>query len=204
VVDTYDGAADDLIAILRNATVTMDTVTDQRAQLAGFLADTTELADTARGFLDRNGDRIIQLGQVTRPVLELLAAYSPEYPCLLRGVVALQPQADQVFAGGRMHVTLEITRDRGKYVAGRDDPVYAAHDGPNCRGLPAPSVPFPGVSVNDGYGRPASMGFAGTTEERAVVKPLVAAATGTRVDQVPDVAVLLWGPLLRGTVVNAT
>jgi phospholipid/cholesterol/gamma-HCH transport system substrate-binding protein len=48
------------------------------------------------------------------------------------------------------------------------------------------------------------MGFAGTTEERAVVKPLVAAATGTRVDQVPDVAVLLWGPLLRGAVVSAT
>jgi ABC-type transporter Mla subunit MlaD len=187
-VDTYDGAADDLIAILRNATVTMDTVTDQRAQLAGFLADTTELADTARGFLDRNGDRVIQLGQVTRPVLELLAAYAPEYPCLLEGVVALQPRAEQAFTSGAMHVTLEITKDRGKYVAGRDDPVYAAHDGPNCRGLPGPAVPFPGASVNDGYGAPASMGLAGTAEERAVVKPILAAATGMRVDQVPDVA----------------
>ena len=37
-------------------------------------------------FLDRYGDRIIQLGRVSAPVLELLAAYSPEYPCLLQGL----------------------------------------------------------------------------------------------------------------------
>jgi phospholipid/cholesterol/gamma-HCH transport system substrate-binding protein len=46
------------------------------------------------------------------------------------------------------------------------------------------------------------MGFAGTREEQALIKPLVAAATGVPVTDVPDLAVLLWGPLLRGTVVN--
>jgi phospholipid/cholesterol/gamma-HCH transport system substrate-binding protein len=208
VADTYDGAAEDLLALLRDATVTATTVTDQRAQLAGFLADATDLADTTRTFLDRNGDRLIRLGQVSRPVLDLLAAYSPEYPCLLRGVVALQPQAEKVFADGRMHITLEITKDNGKYVAGRDDPVYGAHSGPSCRGLPDPRVPAPEVRVGDGYGGGgvslnAPMGYAGTAEESAVVKPLVAAVTGARADQVPDVAVLLWGPLLRGTVVSA-
>jgi phospholipid/cholesterol/gamma-HCH transport system substrate-binding protein len=210
VVNTYDGAADDILAILRNVTVTATTITDQRAQLAGFLADTADLADTTRTFLERYGDRIIQLGQVSRPVLELLAVYSPEYPCLLQGVVALQPQAEGVFATGRMHITLEITKDRGKYVAGRDEPVYGAKNGPNCRGLPDPAVPAPEGRVNDGYGggaapvaaSPVSMGFAGTAEERAVIKPLLAAANGVQVDQVPDVAVLLWGPLLRGAVVS--
>ena len=48
-----------------------------------------------------------------------------------------------------------------------------------------------------------TMGYAGTAEERALVKPLVAAATGLVPDAVPDLAVLLWGPLLRGTVVNS-
>jgi phospholipid/cholesterol/gamma-HCH transport system substrate-binding protein len=204
VLDTYDGAADDILAILRNATVTADTITDQRAQLAGFLADTADLADTTRSFLERYGDRVIRLGQVTRPVVELLAAYAPEYPCLLQGVVSLQPQAEQVFTTGRMHVTLEITKDRGKYVAG-DEPVYGAKDGPDCRGLPTPPIPAPGVAVNDGSSHaaaPVAMGYAGTAEERAVIKPLVAAATGTRVDQVPDVAVLLWGPIMRGAVVS--
>ncbi|HEX6872124.1 MAG TPA: MCE family protein [Micromonosporaceae bacterium] len=209
VIDTYDGAAEDILAILRDATVTATTLREQRAQLAGFLNDTTQLAESTRGFLDRHGDRLIRLGQVSRPVLELLAAYAPEYPCLLRGVVALQPRADQVFASGRMHITLEITQDNGKYVAGRDDPVYAASTGPNCRGLPHPGVPAPEVRVADGYGGGASasaavapMGSAGTAEERHLIKPLVAAATGVPVTEVPDLAVLLWGPLLRGTVVS--
>ncbi|HZN72161.1 MAG TPA: MCE family protein [Micromonosporaceae bacterium] len=200
----YDGAAEDLLAILRDATVTATTIADQRSELAAFLTETTTFAGSTVDFLDRHGDQIIQLGRVGRPVLELLAVYSPEYPCLLAGVVALQPQAEEVFATGRMHVTLELTRDSGKYVAGRDDPVYAARNGPNCRGLPGPAVPAHGVELADGYGGGASMGRAGTLEEQAVVAPLIAAASGTPVRDVPDVAVLLWGPLMRGTVVNTT
>ena len=110
--------------MLRDATVTMKTITDQRDELARFLADTTDLATTTRSFLDRYDDRIIQLGHVSRPVLELLAAYAPEYPCLLQGLVALQPRVEKVFATGRMHITLETTRDNGKFVKGRDEPVY--------------------------------------------------------------------------------
>jgi phospholipid/cholesterol/gamma-HCH transport system substrate-binding protein len=64
-LEAYHGAADDLITLLRNATVTMTTVYDQRAQLAALLADTTDAAEYATGFLDRHGDRIIQVGQVS-------------------------------------------------------------------------------------------------------------------------------------------
>ncbi len=216
VLATYDGALPDLMAILGNASVTANTVTQQRNQLSAFLADATGFADTGESFLDRYGDRLIQLGQVTAPVLELLATYAPEYPCLLAGIVALQPNADKVFAGGQMHITLEVTRDNGPYQPGRDAPVYGAHNGPNCRGLPDPHVPAPYVPVTDGYDygatRPpailpvgltaASTGPAGSAQEQALLKPLIAAATGTTPDRVPDVAPLLWGPLLRGTVVN--
>ncbi|MEN3309047.1 MAG: phospholipid/cholesterol/gamma-HCH transport system substrate-binding protein [Micromonosporaceae bacterium] len=217
VLSTYDGALPDLLTILGNVTVTATTVSDQRDELAAFLADTTDLADSSRVFLHRYGDRIIQLGSVAAPVLSLLATYAPEYPCLLGGLVALQPQVEKVFAGGRMHITLEITRDNGRYVPGRDDPLYAARGGPDCRGLPRPAVPAPQVATPDGYdygaSRPAldplpltvaPMGYAGTPEEQALVKPLVAGVTGTDPAQVPDVADLLWGPLLRGTVVNAS
>jgi phospholipid/cholesterol/gamma-HCH transport system substrate-binding protein len=35
------------------------------------------------------------------------------------------------------------------------------------------------------------------------VKPIVGAATRVLPAEVPDIAVILWGPLLRGAVVNA-
>ncbi|HEV7899316.1 MAG TPA: MCE family protein [Planosporangium sp.] len=222
VLNAYDGAMPDLLSILRDVTVTANTVTNQRAQLASFLAETTNAADVTRIFLDRYDDRIIQVGSVSRPVLELLAAYAPEYPCVAHGLVTLQPRVEQVFSGGRMHLTLEVTRSNGKYVPGQDAPVYGAKNGPDCRRLPAPPVPAPEVAINDGYdygakrpadllpvGLPAgaaanpAMGYAGTAEERDLLKPLLGAATGTPPVEVPDIAVLLWGPLLRGAVVNA-
>jgi len=219
-LQTYEGVTDELLAILRNSTVTMTTVAGQRDQLAAFLADTTDLADYTRGFLDRHGARIIRVGQVSEPLLRLLATYAPEYPCLLAGLVAQQPRIEQVFRDGRMHITLEATRDNGKYVRGRDDPVYAAGGGPDCRGLPDPPVPAGETRVGDGYDYgaeraptkvtsppgngivPASMGYAGTAEERGVINALVGATTGTPPEQVPASAALLWGPLLRGTVVS--
>lgn len=193
VLEVYDQAAPDLLALLRDATVTMTTVARQRAQLADFLTHTTGLAVQGRDFLDRYDDRLIQLGRVSRPVLELLAAYAPEYPCLLRGLVTLQPRAEAVFASGRMHITLEATRDGGKYEANRDEPVYGARNGPSCRGLPDPHVPAPSVPLDDGYD------YGG---ERNLLRPIVAATTGVPADRVGDLSLLLWGPLLRGTVVN--
>jgi phospholipid/cholesterol/gamma-HCH transport system substrate-binding protein len=217
VLNNYDAVMPDLLSVLRDASVTATTVTDQRTQLSTFLAETTNAANVTRDFLDRNGDQMIQLGSVSRPVLELLAEYAPEYPCVTHGLVALQPELEKVFSGGRMHITLEVTQNNGKYVPGQDDPVYGAKNGPDCRGLPGPPVPAPEVQLKDGYdygaARPAvtlpvgvaspAMGLAGTAEERNLVKPLIGAATGTPPVEVPDIAVLLWGPLLRGAVVNA-
>ncbi|GAA1367880.1 MCE family protein [Catellatospora chokoriensis] len=211
VLDVYHGALPDLLALLRDVTVTARTVVDQRAELSRFLADTTDLAGRGRDFLDRHDARIVQVGQVSRPVLELLAAYAPEYPCLLRGLVALQPRVEKVFSTGRMHITLEVGRDNGKYTAGAR-PVYGADDGPQCRGLPDPKVPAAQHPIDDGYDYGANrsplpfadMGPAGTAQEQALLKPLLGLAQGAGPEQVPDVAVLLWGPLLRGTVVNAS
>lgn len=193
VLNLYGDITPDLIALLRDATVTMTTISKQRGQLAEFLTHTTGLAGQTEIFLDRYDDRLIQLGDVSRPVLELLAAYSPEYPCLMQGIVKLQPRADKVFATGRMHITLEATKDNGKYLPGRDEPIYGARNGPNCQGLPNPHVPAPDVHVNNGYDYGA---------ERDLLRPLIGAATGVPADEVRDFALLLWGPLLRGSVVN--
>jgi phospholipid/cholesterol/gamma-HCH transport system substrate-binding protein len=237
VLDTYNGALPDLLGLLRDVSVTARTVVDQKQQLAALLADTTGAADTTTAFLNSHGDQLIQVGAVSRPLLELLATYAPEYPCLAQGLVKLEPRVAQVFSNGRMHITLEVTRDNGKYLPGRDEPVYGAHNGPNCDGLPDPPVPAPEKQIDDGYdhsgsrpgtaplpvggpvpsaqNQPAAsnataaplvpgpdMGSAGTREERGILQPLIGAATGVAADTVPDLALLLWGPLLRGTTVN--
>lgn len=193
VLELYGDVTPDLLALLRDATVTMATISRQRTQLAEFLTHATGLAHQSRDFLDRYDERLIQLGEVSRPVLELLAAYSPEYPCLMRGIVKLQPRAEEVFATGRMHITLEAVKDQGKYQPGRDEPIYGARNGPDCRGLPDPHVPAPEVPINDGYDYGA---------ERDLLRPLIGSATGVPADEVPDLAMLLWGPLLRGSVVS--
>jgi phospholipid/cholesterol/gamma-HCH transport system substrate-binding protein len=223
VTDIYADAAPDLLAVLRNLSVTNNTLSEQRTELNAFMTSTTQLADTTRGFLTEHEGRLIQLADVSRPTLELLAKYSPEYPCLLRGLTDFQPLIEEAFGTNfaGLHITLEIVKDNGKYERG-DEPAYASKAGPGCRGLPGPPTPYPGVNYADGYdygkerghhlprglsanlldGGPADMGFAGTEQEQAVVRPMLAPVMRRPVDEVPDIATLLFAPMARGTSVK--
>jgi len=118
---------------------------------------------------------------------------------------------------------------QGGYEPG-DEPVYGERNRANCRSIgtlqnlpatqdPAPArPPFP---LSDGYeyGKPRtttgavstlapvalrdpSVGLVGSPEERALIRVLVAASTDRSADTVPDIAVLLYGPVLRGGVVS--
>jgi phospholipid/cholesterol/gamma-HCH transport system substrate-binding protein len=226
--DVYQAVAPDLLGVLADLTVTGRTIVARQAQLAALLRTTTTAADETDGLLAANGDRLIRLAAVSRPTLELLARYAPEYPCLLAGLAASRPRAEQVFAGGRMHITLEVVRDRGKYVPG-DEPAYAATNGPSCRGLPHPQLPFPQAHIADGsaprgtgsldalpaFGaaRPAAfsrglsanpdLGIAGGAAERRMLDVLLAPSLSTTPDQVPDIGPLLFAPLARGMAVSA-
>ncbi|MGH3656556.1 MAG: MCE family protein, partial [Micromonosporaceae bacterium] len=204
--------------------------------LRSMLVSTADMADHTRFFLDRHGARIIQLGEVSAPVTNLLARFSPEFPCLTRGLVEGGKTTGETFHDGRLNITLEIAKDQGKYEKGADEPPQNAGEwpngkyGPNCFGLPNPQTPFPpwepdgtgydwgrdrgpashlpvsgsqGRTVDDALLTDPTMGYAGSEEEQAMIKPLVAAATDTPVTEVGDLSVLLWGPLMRGAVVNA-
>jgi len=227
VTGIYADAAPDLLAVLRNLSVTNSTVSEQRTQLGAFTTSTTRLADTTRGFLTEHEGRLIQLADVSRPTLELLAKYSPEFPCLLRGLTDFQPLIEEAFGTNfaGLHITLEIVRDNGKFEKGRDEPAYGSKAGPGCRGLPGPPTPYPGVTFADGYdyserrsslplprgltanlldGAPADMGFAGTEQEQSVVRPLLAPVMRRPASEVPDIATLLFGPMARGTTVEVS
>ncbi|WP_189190607.1 MCE family protein [Streptomyces albiflavescens] len=204
VAEVYGDAAPDLMAILRNTVTTSRTLVEQRDRLASALTTTATAAGTADDFLDANGDRLITLGRVSRPTLDLFARYSPEYPCLLAGLVREEQASEQAFRGGAMHITLEVVRQQGAYEPG-EEPRYADRSGPNCHGLPHPQVPAPGVHLNDGSKNGSSAGpvsVSATRAEQRAVGSLVAPVMGVPDDQVPPVATLLFGPMARGTAVS--
>ncbi|MGW7007857.1 MCE family protein [Streptomyces sp. NPDC054933] len=208
--EIYGAAAPDLLTVLRNAVTTSKTLVDEKAALASLLTGTTAFAGTAAGVVNDNAQRIITLNSVSRPTLALLDRYSPEYPCLLAGLAKAEPHTELAFAGGRMHITLEPVLPRAPYRPG-EEPRYADHSGPDCRGLPDPRVPAPGVKLNDGTSSdgsspavPASTlsPVSATQAEQQVIGSLVAPVMGVPVDQVPSVATLLFGPMARGTAVS--
>jgi phospholipid/cholesterol/gamma-HCH transport system substrate-binding protein len=225
VADVYSAAAPDLLGVLSDLTVTSRTIAGQQAALDAVFRQTTTAADETRGLLADNGDHLVRLAATSRPILAVLARYAPEYPCLLGGLVAFTPRAEQIFRGGALHITLEAVRDRGKYV-GSDRPAYLADSGPDCAGLPRPAIPFPQRRIPDGSaprgtgsldalpslgGGTGPSGFAnpdigpaGGPAERQLLGALLAPTLHAAPAEVPDIGPLLFGPLARGMVVTVS
>ncbi|WP_443065531.1 MCE family protein [Streptomyces sp. NBC_00557] len=208
VAEVYGDAAPDLMRILRNTVTTSRTIVEKQDRLAAGLRSTAAVAGTANDFLSGNGDRLITLGRVSRPTLELFARYSPEYPCLFQGLVRQERASEDAFRGGEMRITLEVVRPQGAYRPG-EEPVYGERSGPDCRGLPHPPVPGPKPRLNDGTSAGGSGGalpggapVSATRAEQRAVGSLVAPVLGVPADRVPPVATLLFGPLARGTAVS--
>jgi virulence factor Mce-like protein len=136
--DTYQSAADDLLAVLDNLSITNKTLVDQQAQLRRTFSVVDASSNVTAGFLEKNEQNLISLAQTSRPVLGVFAKYSPEYPCLLNGLTRFDPMISQAFgADGDPSLNLNITVSlppRNPYVPG-DQPQYSAKNGPDCRGL---------------------------------------------------------------------
>lgn len=220
--DVYSAAAPDLLGVLANLRTTSATIVDRQHQLAALLQSTAGLADTGQAVLAENAQRIIAVSAHSRPLLQLLARYAPEYPCLLTALSEQEPLLEDVFGGKQpgLHITLEVIRDRGKYVPG-DEPQYVAHSGPDCHGLPTrpgmrnynPGVHIPDGSAATGSGllgradsaallSPLDLGVQGSAAERRWVDAIVAPTLGVAPDEVPGIADLLFAPMARGTEVH--
>ncbi len=225
VASIYAAAAPDLLRMARDLSVTSTTLVQKQASYAGFLAGTTGFARTATSVLNENGDRIIRVGRVSRPTLQLLQRYSPIYACFAQGLVGWLPRIDQAFGAGSLHITLEVVPQRPAYTPG-EEPAWLADRAPDCKGLPAKTGsqarPYTGDYIPDGtrdvyrssnsavpsaladgasFVDPQS-GDAGTPAEQAVTDALFAPVMGTSAEAMPDISNLLLGPLVRGTQVN--
>lgn len=226
-LDVYNAAAPDLFRLTESLRTTNRTIVEKDQQLAAFFVGTAGFANTTAGFLRDNEERIIQVGRVTRPTLQVLSRYSPLYPCVSSALVNWLPRANETFGSGMFHITLEVVPPRNAYVPG-EEPRWLENRDPDCGGLPSPkgsqanpyqlpmtprdgSGPAREVGPLDGIlpsvipsaflgdAGPADAGTAGSAEEQQLVGALLARDDAA---QPSGIQTLLAGPLLRGTVVS--
>ena len=226
VSDIYHAAAPDLLQTLRNLNVTSKTITDKTATIERLIPATTALAQDGDVFMRNNAPKIIGVNIANRDVLSVVARYSPSLPCVLAGLMKIRPEAERV-AGGNgsktFNLTIEIVKPRPGYKNPLDLPELKDQRNPRCYNLPNPKVPFPDYLALDGTeddlwwkdpdppnapaggrGRAVSNIFVdpGSMTEEEKIKNIVGPMTRTPADEVPDISTLLFGPLMRGSVVT--
>lgn len=215
VAAEYDHSAPALLDTLANLQTTSRTVVQRQAALDDLLGVATSTSDVLTTFLNVNASRLITVTTTSNEILALLKEYAPEYGCLLGALAALEPRLDDAFRNGRLHVTLEMIKQRGKYVPG-DEPKLVTGIGPQCWGMPHPAIPFqPPENIPDGapaVGGPGTGAMAspirdaygpGSAAETHLIDTLIAGEYGTSPNKVPAIATVLAAPLLRGSQVRA-
>lgn len=217
VADAYDIAAPDLLDVLDNVTVTSKTITEKAADLDVFFSDLTGLARTATRLLNDNEQNLIRMGEVTEPLVGLLADYSPEFPCLIRGAANYEPILSKTFEGNVVKQYIEFFQPQSRAFDERDLPEYGeVGHGPWCIGLPdfkvpavpyaldqgsdldedPPTFPLPNLGLFDPISSIDS-GYAGTRAEQKVVNAMLAGESGREADTYGALGSLLYGPVVR-------
>ena len=228
--DILDEAAPDFLRVLDNLSFINRSLVDQEDELNTFLTSTTGFAGEMESFLAENEQRFITLAADSLPSLQVLARYSPEFPCLAEGLA--RQSADRLrtigdsFGGLQpgLHITLEVIQQREGYQPRIDEPQFKDDRGPECYGMPeprrsrrrtstsrtasattwAPTRPSPRRRRPPSPPAPPSdpAAFLAPTSQRQMLDAVVAPVMGVPVDEVPDLAQLLFGPVARGTVVG--
>lgn len=217
VSDAYDDAAPDLLDVLGNLTVTSHTIVQQKAQLDVFFSDLAGLADTSTRILRDNAQNLIDVGAYNEPVVALLADYSPEFPCLIKGAARYAPILSKTFEGGWVKQYIEFFQPEFRHFNESDAIEYGeVGHGPWCLGLPHFKVPAPGHPLNDGSDidenppRSPIPGFgllppdfldltsyAGSEGDQKIVNALLASRTGHDPSSYGALGSMLYGPLVR-------
>ncbi|REE95544.1 MCE family protein [Thermomonospora umbrina] len=214
----YADVAPDFLDALEDFAVTSRTLVEQRANLGRMYGTVTEASRIYEEWLRNNSENLILLARNSRPSLELMARYSPSWPCTLRMLRDFVPSMDRALGKGTkkpgLSVTVNVTQSRGRYLPGKDRPVYRPGKGPRCY-----SVPYDGIGhAPDGSGSggggvspapvpvgapgPRGLGTPNSPEENQILNELLAPQLGRPHTELPDWSSVLVGPIYRGTEVT--
>jgi phospholipid/cholesterol/gamma-HCH transport system substrate-binding protein len=186
VSDTYTEAIPDFVAALEDLTVTSRTVAEQRAGLRALFGDLTTASRDLEAFLRANSDNLIRLADSSRDTLELLARYSPSYPCFLSQMADLVDAARPVFGGGTdkpgLHATIEVVVNKGPYEPGEDEVEFDEHRGPRCYDPEQLPTPFPDQPPDGPLRDGTSQGPANRTVQDGILPPADTSPSSAAVD----------------------
>lgn len=218
--DLYADVVPEIATTLRNTVTTGNTLRTNEKQLLALYRDVSRFSNTTRSFLAENGDNIIRVNQTGAQITRVLAKYSPEYTCLLGGIVRAGQLQAEAFRGFTLHINLELLPHQPRAYTPADKPRYGAKNGPYCGKLPSPPWNQKNVfrnvpNLDDGIDEPTGKGtmrvapgwseaewYVGSPAERDFVRALLAAATGQVPADVSDFGVAMFAPLVRGAEVR--
>jgi len=175
VSDTYTEAIPDFVDALSDLTVTSRTIAEQRANLEALFAELTTSSRNLESFLRANAGNLIRLADSSRETFELLAKYSPSYPCFLQQMASLIEPGSKVLGAGTnkpgLHATIEIVVNKGPYEPGKDEVEFDEHRGPRCYDPEQMGVPFPDQPPDGPLQDGTSHGPANRTVEDGILPP---------------------------------
>ena len=220
VSDNYAEIMPQIADIIDNTVTTTGTLEGREKKLHALFQDVASFSDTATDFLDKNGDNLIRLGEVSQQQLAVFAKYAPEYSCLTRGIVNAGKLQAEAFRGFTLHIVLETLPNQPRPYTAADQPHFGEDRGPACLHLPNP--PWNDANpvrhqpnFDDGVDEPTGKGtsrvapnqyfragLAGSPEEADLLRSVLSPLLGVSEDDVPDLGLLLMAPMARGAEVS--
>lgn len=140
--DTYANAAPDLLRLLDSSTVTSKSVLALRADLRESYAELTSLANVAREFFGVNGDLMVRANGLARPVLELLALYSPEFKCVFQSLNVAKVKVASIIRDHKLMLSAAPGKEMAPYTASDHPANGDIGIGPRCGLLPGGKYPL--------------------------------------------------------------
>src|SRR5260370_16103618 len=116
----FNQASPDLVQAVTDFTVTNETIAAERANISALYSTVTTAAGDLQSFLDANSSNIIQLNADSVGTLQILARYSPEFPCALKDLVNFEPAVGKLLGKG--------TNQPGLHVQARVGPPPGPHN----------------------------------------------------------------------------
>ncbi len=150
--NNFSEVTPDIVRTLENFRTSARTLVEKRQQLNSVYSSVTTASRDLESYLKANKNNFIRVGKISQPTLDLVAKYSPSFPCVTQQMADVLPTLNKAFGKGTdkpgLHAKVYITPNRGEYKPGQDEPEFnfmgkGGYRGPWCIDPHHPEIPRP-------------------------------------------------------------